>query len=986
VKVRETEVRSHSALSRSRPKGRAVLAVALLLMLAALPTRAHAQAFDAVGDVALYENDSTYYALTPSFPGGWRLLLSFQSQSLDDVFDTGVGQELAVIASPTSAISFNALLNAWGAPQGGTAIGDLAVGDTVAVFLDDQTYAGYSVAADSWATVGPTGETIDTADARGDLAIITRASSLAGFSNQGGSWASTANPGSVSIDLGKVVGAAWNATDLRAYDAATGSWSSLTTTDLDVAAGESLLSFADSSAQFGAFAPLTAPGFNTLAAGSTPTLLSANPDSRVALYQGSHVGYSSTSNTFTTPLDLGGTVNTWTGKKVGLMRAGNVSYGLSDSIGGDFTSWLTLSTASTAVGDRVALVVGTFGAEAFSSRTGEWAAIIYEEGETVATSGAGGDIAVVATDDGLYMFNAITGAWTRYDEAGVTTLDIGTDVAIMSTGLRLYGFSASKDVLEMWPVASVAEIQAKGNTAVARAPEQLAAFSRWTGVWSSIPIVGPTDMVTGDNLAMGWSASEAVAFNSYLGTWHTSGLAGIEAGAAGRSVGLVRTASTARGFSVVGAPRAVELETPLPRSTTPYGTPLVFDWDGDGYTTFQIVFAARPLAGGVGASVAFDVGTAETFSPDAAQWQQVLGVVAESHVGHPIFWTVIGEDAAHSPDYADWWPLFVTGMDPPVPTAPDGTAEDDDMPPFFTWAPGDYNFLYRVEISMGPGFTPGPDTLFLTDWIPDLTYQPLDAQWATLVALGSQGDAIFWRVWGREVDRPDRASSVVLSFRIDFDPPDPQAPDGTEEDRSMPAFFTWLAGDYALFRVELSNSPLFEPGPGTFFLSPWIPDVMYQPLNDEWADVVALGAWGNPLYWRVWGRAPDKADRPSDDVLSFTIALPSGWTLLTTTYASALGGKDPELYVFRDHYLKSLPGGKAAVDGFYANLPWIAQLAARDPVARSLGSLVVAPSAALAQYIVGSDPANDAIQTKAGRIRRARAPAKTSSPRTWRRR
>jgi len=79
---------------------------------------------------------------------------------------------------------------------------------------------------------------------------------------------------------------------------------------------------------------------------------------------------------------------------------------------------------------------------------------------------------------------------------------------------------------------------------------------------------------------------------------------------------------------------------------------------------------------------------------------------------------------------------------------------------------------------------------------------------------------------------------------------------------------------------------------------------------------------------------------------------PEGWVLLSGTYSSLLGGKDTLLRHFRDRYLKEAPGGEASVRAFYANLPWLAELARRDPIARQLGAAILAPSTLIAEYMV----------------------------------
>lgn len=954
---------------------------AIVLLAWLMPTGAWSgEAFDAVGDTALYEQGNVFYALTTTFPFGWRALNTFVQVPL--LVDAGsqwaVGDRVAIIASSSSVFAFNALLNVWrdASPPGGvTDITDVSAGDTVAGFSDGtaEYYVGYSVGNDVWVS-GTTIGVVDDVLARGDVLLAVNDERVSAFSNQTAAWSDQLLPeaGETVRALGRIVAGVWTPQFLLAYEALSGTWSLLESESIEAGVGETLVQFRDDEPddgfRFGAFSPFPTPGFATLPADSLPSILTADtlPNSRVGLYEGSAVGYSSRNDMFTTSVDLPGSVSALSGKKVGLVRVGGVYLGLSDSLGGDFADLSTVLVTQMRVGDRVALAFGPFSVHGYSSRTGTWSSLGLPVGESPEMSDAGGDVGVVATQRRILIFNAIDGQWRIFDIAGVGALDADGDVAVLSTGSRVYGYSASKDVFAEWPVANVTYLRAKGNTAAVFAPSELpgtpgvpgtlAAFSRWTGGWVSAPLSGlstPTEgdnPVVGDNLVLAWGASDAQGFDSYLGLWQSLSVADILEGRAGRSVGIVRTAGTAHGFTVLGAPRSVELVSPLPGAETAYSAPLEFSWDGEGYATFDVMFSTvpSPLEG---EKVAFPMVVGSNFSPTDLLWQQVLGVVARSKSTEPIYWTVVGKDLGLNPDYGDYWALRVTGMNPPEPIEPDGTSEEWNAPPFFSWTAGDYGGgQFRIRVSLSPDFPLGSNTFFLSPFIPDLTYQPLDDEWAQVVQMVGNGATVYWRVWGQAEGRPDRPSDAPKSFSLIIDPPMPTAPNNTTESPEAAPVFTWTAGDYEEFRLQVSNSPLFVED-RSIYLGGWVSNLFYQPLPNEWQAVVNAFGLGR-VYWRVWGRAAGLAERPSDVVLSFRIG-PSGWTKLTRTYPSLLAGKDASLYAFRDGVLRRTRGGATLVKFFYGVLPAGAALAEQDPHARTAGWMLLAPSVSLAERVAG---------------------------------
>ena len=271
------------------------------------------------------------------------------------------------------------------------------------------------------------------------------------------------------------------------------------------------------------------------------------------------------------------------------------------------------------------------------------------------------------------------------------------------------------------------------------------------------------DIDVGDNLAIGWNATEARGFNAYVGVWSEETFPNAREARMGRSVGAIRSSASAAGFVVIGAPHPIELLSPLSRFVTTFSTPSAFAWDGGGFSDFDIVFATTPSPS-ADTSVTFGVSGSQTFSPNASQWQQILDVLAEAQSDSPVYWTVIGSDSRGNADFGDYFPLIITGMEPPVPTYPDGGVFGITEPPKFEWLAGDYS-EFRVEVSTFSDFRASSSTYYLSPWLPDLLYQPLATEWEALADIAGS-NTIYWRVVGRESGKPDRASDTVLTFSI----------------------------------------------------------------------------------------------------------------------------------------------------------------------------------------------------------------------------
>jgi len=96
---------------------------------------------------------------------------------------------------------------------------------------------------------------------------------------------------------------------------------------------------------------------------------------------------------------------------------------------------------------------------------------------------------------------------------------------------------------------------------------------------------------------------------------------------------------------------------------------------------------------------------------------------------------------------------------------------------------------------------------------------------------------------------------------------------------------------------------------------------------------------------------PTPAIPPTATPTSTPEIAPGAWESVSLSYASLLGGKDPMLRVFRDNYLREIPGGNALVRVFYANLPWAAELVNRDPLARATVWVALVPSVPIAELL-----------------------------------
>ena len=155
----------------------------------------------------------------------------------------------------------------------------------------------------------------------------------------------------------------------------------------------------------------------------------------------------------------------------------------------------------------------------------------------------------------------------------------------------------------------------------------------------------------------------------------------------------------------------------------------------------------------------------------------------------------------------------------------------------------------------------------------------------------------------------------------------------------------WAWSDYVVFRHDATYDSETMRSVQNIF---WPPAVVVEAGYFD-------GCWELAEAQSTPGMTPTPTSTPTYTATSTPSSSSDGWVSLSQSYASVLGGKDRELRVFRDRYLKRLPGGSALVDMFYENLPWLAECVRQEPVVRRMVWLLVLPSTATAEYIVQGD-------------------------------